>query len=143
MHLPKNIFLLKRKLTFIIIAPYVIIISFLRGGMLLRGFYESAIRSSTIRTFAANYVCLNRSFQDKSFLLLVKFRYITGSNPFVRSLSFSTNNGETFESRSRNGSPQNCTNNMDRILNVAEKNDAAKSLAEIMSRGRYRKVTTY
>jgi hypothetical protein len=30
---------------------------------------------------------------------------------------------------------------MVRVLNVAEKNDAAKSLAEIMSRGRYTKVT--
>ncbi len=29
---------------------------------------------------------------------------------------------------------------MVRILNVAEKNDAAKSLAEIMSRGSYRRV---
>jgi hypothetical protein len=29
---------------------------------------------------------------------------------------------------------------MVRVLNVAEKNDAAKSLAEIMSRGRYTKV---
>ena len=30
---------------------------------------------------------------------------------------------------------------MVRVLNVAEKNDAAKSLAELMSRGRYRKVS--
>ena len=29
---------------------------------------------------------------------------------------------------------------MVRVLNVAEKNDAAKSLADVMSRGRYRKV---
>lgn len=29
---------------------------------------------------------------------------------------------------------------MVRVLNVAEKNDAAKSLADIMSRGRYNKV---
>lgn len=32
------------------------------------------------------------------------------------------------------------TAKMVRILNVAEKNDAAKSLAEIMSRGSYRRV---
>lgn len=31
--------------------------------------------------------------------------------------------------------------NMTRILNVAEKNDAAKSLAEIMSRGNARRVS--
>ena len=32
------------------------------------------------------------------------------------------------------------SDNMVRILNVAEKNDAAKSLADIMSGGRYRRV---
>ena len=32
------------------------------------------------------------------------------------------------------------TSTMVRILNVAEKNDAAKSLSDIMSRGGYRKV---
>lgn len=32
---------------------------------------------------------------------------------------------------------------MVRVLNVAEKNDAAKSLADVMSRGGYRKVRYY
>ena len=30
--------------------------------------------------------------------------------------------------------------NMVKVLNVAEKNDAAKSIAEVMSRGRYQRV---
>lgn len=106
----------------------------------MRGFYESAICSSAIRTFATRYAGLNRTFQDKSLLLLVKSRNISGSKPSLSRLSFSTTNEEKFESRLRHENPQN--NNMDRILNVAEKNDAAKSLAEIMSRGKYRKVTT-
>ena len=37
-------------------------------------------------------------------------------------------------------SAEEATDDMVRILNVAEKNDAAKSLADIMSRGGFRKV---
>ena len=33
--------------------------------------------------------------------------------------------------------------NMVRVLNVAEKNDAAKSISDVMSNGRYRKVNEF
>lgn len=35
----------------------------------------------------------------------------------------------------------NAVSTMTRILNVAEKNDAAKSLAEVLSRGNFRRVS--
>ena len=83
---------------------------------------------------------INRTIYRNVSRVTYKLRLDARAITYVRNGGLRNQNTATVNSASSESRVRSAPKTMVRILNVAEKNDAAKSISEHMSRGAYRKV---